>query len=305
MRRAAIALLPGLLFACAAEREREDASQWYDGGSAYDVEEAIAFTTEPYGWTGETPIASIPRPGDFETWFAADDAPPTDECADWRTVDSLPVEVEGIVTTYPRYYFKTTGCRPESDPAIDSDQKYYGSYFIQDDSGGMFVLGDSKVAHFDMGARVTLSVRATKEAFGLMMISAHDVVEVDRGPTPIYYEERTEPLTAADSYQVRRMTGTVGFTGDFGEVQLCLGEVDDDDFDDINAGDDRADAQIRCINEGRGFYAIIDSELQRRGVELLVGEQVELTGPAFYSFSQYRLVLTRIGQIRWLDTDAE
>jgi hypothetical protein len=301
MGRAAIALLPVVLAACAAEREREEPMSWYDPGSTYAVEEPIAFTDTPYGWTGETAIRDVPTPDRFETWFAPDDQPPGDECADWRTVDSLPVEVEGVVTIHPRYYFKTSGCRPEDDQSIDSDEKYYGSYFIEDDSGGYFVLGDSKVAHFDMGARVKLKVRATKEAFGLRMIAAHDVLEVDYGPTPIYFEERTEPLTSDDSYEVRRMTGTVGFTGDFGEVQLCLGDVRDGDFDDVNAGDDRSDPQIRCISEGRGFYAIIDSELQRRGLELAVGERVQATGPVLYSFDQYRIVLTRIGQIEWLD----
>lgn len=304
MRHAAlIAFLPTLLLACAPERPPEDPSDWFDEGSAYDVEEPIAFTDQPYGWTGETAVADIPTPDRFETWFAPGDAPVDAQCSDWSERSELPVRVEGVVTAHPRYYFKTTGCRPEDDLAIDSDQKYYGSYFIEDGSGGIFVLGDSKVAHFDMGARVTLDVRATKEAFGLVMVSVHDVVDVEREPTPIYYEERTEPLTAADSYMVRRMTGTVGFTGDFGEVQLCLGDVDDDDFEDVNAGDDRADPQIRCIAEGRGFYVIIDSELQRRGVEMAVGEEVQVTGPVLFSFDQYRIVVTRVGQIERFEGD--
>lgn len=305
MRHAAlIALLPTFLLACAPERGREDPTGWYDEGSDYAVEEPIAFTDQPYDWTGETAVSDIPTPDRFQTWFAPGDAPLDADCADWSERSELPVRVEGIVTMHPRYYFKTTGCRPEGDLSIDSDEKYYGSYFIQDGSGGIFVLGDSKVAHFDMGARVTLDVRSTKESFGLVMVASHDVVEVDRGPAPIYYEERTEPLTAADSYLVRRMTGTVGFTGDFGEVQLCLGDVGADDFDDVNAGDDRADPQIRCIAEGRGFYTIIDSELQRRGLELQVGDQVQVTGPVLFSFDQYRIVVTRIGQLEMLGVDA-
>jgi len=153
-----------------------------------------------------------------------------------------------------------------------------------------------------MGDRVKLKVRATKEAFGLEMVTVHDVLEVDRdGPYPIYFEEVDRPLESSDAGQVRRVTGTVGLTGDFGEVQLCLGDVQDGDFEDLFADDPQRDSKIRCIVEDRGFYAIIDSELQRRGVELQVGDKVTLTGPALFSFDEYRVVITRVGQLVYVD----
>jgi len=299
MRTSLPILLSAVLLGCASERSAEDPMKWnqYAESSDYDVQEPVEFTEEDYGFTGPTPIADIPVSSYRETWFAPDDAPPTDQCDWWMVSDELPVEVEGIVTIHPRYYFKTSGCLPPEDGAIDSDEKYYGSYFIEDDSGGFFVLGDSKVAHFDMGDRVKLSVRATKEAFGLEMVTVHDVLEVDRGPYPIHYEPLDRPLEEQDAGRVRRLTGTVGYTGDFGETQLCLGEVQDGDFDNVYEGDDQRDAKIRCIVEGRGFYAIVDAELQRRGVEFDIGEEVTLTGPALFSFDEYRLVLTRVGQI--------
>jgi hypothetical protein len=288
------------LMACAAGRGAEDPSSWYEAGSPYEVEEAIEFTQTPYSFTGETELRDVPRPGDFETWFSDEGGLPEAGCQDWLTTNQLPVEITGIVTAYPRYYYKTTGCRPTDDREIDSDEKYYGSYFIQDASGGFFVLGDSKVAHFDFGDKVTLKVRAVKESFDIYMIASHDVVEIDRGPYPVYYEEVDGQLGADDNTLVRRMTGTVGFTGDFGEIQLCLGTVRDGDFVDVNADDDRADAVIQCIADGRGFYAILDSELDRRGVGFDVGEQVTLTGPVFYSFNEYRIVITRLGQVERL-----
>ena len=297
--RQLLPLLSIVALGCASERSAEDPSKWagYEGSDDYDVEEPLEFTDVPYGFTGDTPIRDIPVSDYRETWFAPDDAPPSDLCDWWRVSNELPVEVEGIVTIHPRYYFKTSGCLPPEDAAIDSDEKYYGSYFIEDDSGGFFVLGDSKVAHFDMGARVKLKVRSTKEAFGLEMITVHDVLEVDRGPHPIHYEELARPLDSDDAGKVRRMTGTVGLTGGFGEVQLCLGEVQEGDFENVFEGDDQRDAKIRCIVDGRGFYAIVDAELQRRGIEFEIGEQVTLTGPALYSFNEYRLVLMRVGQI--------
>jgi hypothetical protein len=221
------------------------------------------------------------------------------------------VEVSGIVTAHPRYYYKASGCRPEDDFSIDSDEKFYGSYFIEDETGGFFILGDTKVAHFDLGDRVTLRIRAVKELFNYQMVYSHDVVEIERGPFPVYYEERTEPLTDDDLSQVRRLTGTVGYNGDFGEVQLCLGEVADDDFDDVFeglTGQDAKGPQIRCVNEGRGFYLALDTELQRRGFELAIGEKVMATGPIIRGFDenevpydQHRLVITRLGQLETIE----
>ena len=102
--------------------------------------------------------------------------------------EDLPFEVEGIVTLHPRWYFKTHGCD-------DGDEKFYGSFFIQDGTSGIFVLGDSKVAHFDMGARVKMKVRGVRTIYDLNVVYAHDITEVvDYGPVPVYYDEATEAL---------------------------------------------------------------------------------------------------------------
>ncbi len=237
--------------------------------------------------------------------------PPEGNCSYWSTKSTLPVEVTGIVTSHPRWYYKASGCRPVDDRDIDSDEKFYGSYFIEDESGGTFVLGDTKVAHFDMGDLVTIRIRATKELFGYQMVYSHDVVAIERGPFPIYYEEADAPLTDADYNRVRRMVGTVGFNGGFGEVQLCLGDVADDDFDDVYeglTGQDAKGPQIRCVNEGRGFYLALDTELQRRGLELPIGTRVMATGPIIRGFDEtgvpydeQRLVITRLGQLEVLE----
>jgi hypothetical protein len=165
--------LPALLLigtiGCVDPRPAQDPTDWFDPGSDYDVMEPVEFTDQNYGFTGETAIADLPLPGPFQTWFAPEDQP-APGCTDWSTVPELPAEITGIVTIMPRFYYKTSGCVPD-DPTVDSDEKFYGSYFVQDASGGFFVLGDSKVAHFDMGDRVTLKVRATKESFAQNMIA--------------------------------------------------------------------------------------------------------------------------------------
>lgn len=267
----AVGLLVGLA-ACATPAPREGWEDWYAEGTPYDVTEAIAFTDVPYDFTGPTPIADLPIPADFETWFAPDDAPSPDAaCADWTTSDALPAVIEGIVTLHPRFYYKTSGCQPDQD--VDADEKYYGSYFVQDASGGFFVLGDSKVAHFDMGDRVRIEVRAVKESFDSVMISAHDVVEVQRGPEPIWYQTRTEALGFDDVATVVRMEGTVVTEPTtFGEIYL------------------ETDGGVR-------FKMSLDAELNRRGVAWPIGARLQVTGPVLYSFSEFQIVVLRIGQV--------
>ena len=265
-------LLPAIfVIGCADGNTQEDPSEWYDPGSAYDVLEPIAFTDVNYGFTGETAIADLPVPEPFETWFAPGDAPPSDDCADWLTDSGLPATISGIVTILPRFYYKSSGCTPNSG---DNDEKFYGSFFVQDSTGGYFVLGDTKVAHFDAGDRVTLKVRAVREAFEQFMIPVYDTVEIVRGPEPIYYEAvPTGPLGPEHVSRVVRIEGTVATEPTtFGEIY-----VDADD--------------------GTRHKFGLDSELNRRGVAFPIGSRLQVTGPVLFSFDEYTIIVMRIGQL--------
>ncbi len=305
MRAAMPILLLCTSVACAPERLREDWEAWYDEGSDLDVQEPIAFTDVNYDFSDRrpelVPIADVPTPeiGSFETWFASDD-PPAPGCDQWLTVEELPVEIEGIVTLHPRQYIKVSGCRPD-DNDIDSDEKYYGSYFVQDDTGGYFVLGDSKVARFEMGDRVHLRVRAVKENFGMTMISAHDVVEVTRGPEPIYFERVDDRLLAnADIGNVVRVEGLVAAPmGGFGEVYLCPGDEPDRTLRDLD-GDSVPACFVNRTDEAPAFKVAIDVELQRRGIDLPEGARFSVTGPVLYSFNQHQVNVMRVGQLERL-----
>jgi hypothetical protein len=179
-------------------------------------------------------------------------------CEGWQRSADLSVEIEGIVTIYLKYYFKTSGCQGDRD--ADSDEKYYGSYFIEDESGGMFVLGDTKVAHFNMGQRVRLKVRAVKESFGLQMVIAHDVEEIGREVEPIYYQIPTGPLGFDEMARVQRVTGTVvSDASNFGELLI---ESD----------------------EGVTYSIKVDWEITRRKHAWDAGERIQVTGPVLYSY---------------------
>ncbi len=264
-----------LLTGCADTAEPEGAWDWYDDPVAYDVQETVAFTDVPYDFTGPTPIAELPSPDERETIFAPDDAPPA--CDSWTVSDGLPAEIEGIVTVHPRFYYKSQGCLPaENDDDLDADEKYYGSYFIEDASGGVFVLGDSKVAHFDMGDRVRMRVRAVRDAFGVDAVAAHDIIEVIRGPEPIAYALQTERFGTDDISEVRRVTGTVrDEIGTFGDFNI---ETDD----------------------GSTYAVGVDAELARRGAYWPPGTRLQVTGPVFFSYGSYSIVVMKLGQVEVL-----
>lgn len=267
---AALVCLP----ACLTERAPEDPMDWYQPAEGYDVQETIEFTDTPYGFpsAAEDSIADLPLPPEFTTWFAEDDPPPAG-CGDWETDPGLPSTIHGMVTAHPRIYIKVSGCVPEDNFDADSDEKYYGSFFVQDSTGGVFVLGDSKVAHFTMGDRVTLDIRAVKNNFGLKMVAAHDVTEIQRGPEPIYYQTQTGDLGDEHVGKVVRVQGTVATGPDtFGEFQLH--------------GD-----------QGEIWSVGLDVELNRRGVQFPVGQRLQITAPVMYSYSTYTLVVMRLGQV--------
>lgn len=267
-----------VLSACANVRENpEDPGSWYEAGEILDVVEPLEFTDQPYAAP-----ASGEAIGDFETSlfpvvdsdpvFAVGDGYDASGCASAESAE-LPFEIEGVVTLHPRFYFKTEGC--------DGDEKYYGSFFVEDATGGFFVLGDSKVAHFDMGDRVRLRVRGLRTNFDVDMVYAHDVISVERGPEPIYFEEMTTapvlPDNRTDIGRVKRIEGTVITEKDtFGEFQV-----------------ENADGIV--------FNVSLDAELNRRGIGYPIGTELRVTGPMLYSFSTFNLVVMRVGQLEVLD----
>jgi hypothetical protein len=266
-----------LLLATACNEGRPQAgNDWFDAGTTLEVKELVAFTTVPYDIPSEPtqgigamldavyPVSAfVTAYGVNDQWNAAVD------CESEVAAD-LPWRVEGVVTLTPRWYFKTFGCDRD-------DEKFYGAFFIEDATGGIFVLGDSKVAHFEMGDRVVLDVRGARTLYGLDLVYAHDVVSIERRADPIYYQESTRALGGADIGEVRRVSGVVSSDKDtFGEFRL------------------QADSGI--------FYTVnLDAELSRRGVGWPVGTRIQVTGPVLYSYSTYSLVVMRKGQVTVLD----
>ncbi len=284
--RLLILLGAATLTACVDQRQAEDPDDWFDVGGSQEVEEAIAFTSTPYDFPA-SPSAGIAalKSAVFPAPRDAIVVPPgqgftANRCGQ-STDPDLPRDIEGVVTLHPRFYFKVDGC----DRA--SDEKFYGSFFIQDSTGGLFVLGDTKTAHFTTGDRVKLKVRAVQTSFDLNRVYAYDLVEVQRVAQPVYYQVQTTPLTIADIGLVKRVTGEIVREMDtFGEVPIRV------------AGSPQP---CEAENTAGCFFVQVDSDLSRRGIDLPVGARIEATGPVLYSFSQFSVVVMKRGQITLLD----
>ncbi len=242
----------------------------FGDGSTLDVSEAMEFTDVPYGATGPTPIADLPIAPDFGTSFPADAVLPA--CDGWGISPDLPATLSGVVTVTPRVYFKADGCVPVGSSEVESDQKYYGSFFLQDMSGGTFVLGDARLAAFPAGSWVTIDVTSVANAFDLPRVSTFELISVE-APIPIYYELADGPLDASHDASVVRVTGTVSAAPDgFGEMTLTT-------------------------DTGADVVVTLDVELTRRGVTAAVGDRLQVTGPVLYSYGAHAIVVMSLGQL--------
>jgi hypothetical protein len=248
-----------------------------------DVVEPVEFTDAGYAYPEQGPgvadLANIVE--DFTRFYAPEDEPPDANCGDWLTTAELPRELWVMATIHPRYYFKTDGCNSQADEG-DSEEKYYGSFFIEDSTGGIFVLGDSKVAHFEMGDRVKIRIRGVQRLFGLNMVVAHDIIEIDRGPYPIHYTE-APPLDFGEYPDESWLGKTVRIEGEV--------TSDPDTFGEFSVLGDN----------GSTYLVALDTELNRRKVYYEIGTRIRATGPVQRAFGD-KIIIMRKGQIEVLES---
>lgn len=276
MRAALLAAIVGSA-GCAPELSRlPDTSDWWGEAESLEVREPLRFTPEPYpDLPGDGPGIGdfIARnfPTQRLTLAPGDGYAPGVGCQVDTSAD-LPIEIEGVATLHPRWYMKLRGCNR-------AEEKYYGNWFIEDATGGIFVVGDSKVAHFDAGDRVKIRVRGVLTNFGMNMVYVHDVLEIHREGRPIFYREVDRPLGPQDIGETRRVRGTV-----------------------VNRPDTFGAFFVETASGAR-IEANLDAELNRRRVHPPVGSTLCVTGPVQFSFSSYSIPIMRIGQLATVDVD--
>ena len=274
-----------LLVGC-AERAPEDPADWYDPGTPYQVEEPLSFTDQPYDLPaasgqgiGDLLLPAFPQP--FGSAVAADAVVST-PCAGWRTTNDLPVTITGVVTVLPQYYIKSSGC--------GDAEKFYASYFVEDDTGGVLVLNNSRAAMFDAGDVVTMRVDSVSRSFENNLVYGHELLDVQRLGLPVRYTEKQAAFDATDLGRVRRVTGVLmGEPDGFGTMYVQPDGVDTTCVPPASDEDTSVDCAVLTLS----------TELNRRPIVLSAGQHVRATGPVVSSFG-YKLVLTRLGQLEIL-----
>jgi hypothetical protein len=316
IRRFASLLVGGAiaLSACSsAPDEPGDLDDRYGEVETTSTSEPVEFTEEPYEFTGPDTIGGfeIQQNGQAEpygdlyslfptsdfVWYGASAASayPVEGICDENanevvTLDELPLEIEGTVTLHPRYFQKTEFC--------GSEERYYGSYLMQDASGGVLVLRDGRVANFTFGDRVRLKVHALMKFFdSYAVVASVDEEVVERGGA-VYYEEIDRDLNEGDIgkvVRVRRRVVSAPTSANFNE--MCMVPINGDD----DGCDPRCLDNDQCLAQRQQTVVSIDRELgQRQPEPIEEGQILEVTGPVVNSFG-LRILVSRLGQLTFVE----
>lgn len=299
-----ICALPVVLGACADAGDPFDPEAHYEAAQNTEVVERIGFSDSNYGdrgddsveFQGQTSIADTlelinPEDSGSFVWYGFSPMDPFplgdartfgDTCDPFENpnfpqpinkIDELPTFIEGVVTLHPRFFQKISIC--------GQDQRYYGAYFLQDETGGIMVLKDSRVAEFTFGERVRLRVRGVIKSFDTKAVVTFDSEEsVEPGVKhDIYYEKSDGELGFDDIGQVRRVRGTI------------VSEPTGNNFNEMHIQDEN----------GVDYAASVDRELAQRGIGLKNGTRIQLTGPVINSYGNFVVLVASLGQIERLD----
>ncbi|MGC6418021.1 MAG: hypothetical protein ACON3Z_12945 [Bradymonadia bacterium] len=237
----------------------------------------------------------------------------------------LPATIEGVITLHPRRYLKI--------PVCDQDEKHYGSFTIEDDTGGIVVLRDSRIAPFRPGDRVRMTVHALTMTYLQPSTRAILSASVERLPDSsndgtgvVYYDRLTVPFSDADFTKVKRIEGwaiQAPSNKNFGalivadrDIQVVPGQAtnrvcESNCFIQCKCGQDVCRELVCpavCAGEEKQFDSAelpvcwqvgFDVELTRRGFGVEAGDQLTVTGPVVDNYD-IQIWVQDIGQIEIL-----
>ncbi len=125
-------------------------------------------------------------------------------------IDELPMTIEVVVTHHPRRFMKPEVCF--------QDERYWGTYTVEDDTGGITVLRGERTANFTFGDRALLTVRALTWTFSLDQ-DTRAVLVADLQPLtatatddferPVLFSKLDRGFTADDATEVKQVEGWV------------------------------------------------------------------------------------------------
>ena len=227
---ACLTLVAALAPACVEHREPIPASEiWPDEVTSRDVDSPILFLDRADGHSyglpreGEPGIADLiglleGRASNQNYFFAPEEFEgldaPLQLCrfAPAVALVDLPMQLEAVVTHHPRRFVKVEMCERFED------ERYWGSFTIEDDTGGILVLRGARTSPFTFGDRVLITVRGLMLTFGpqpdtravitftLEPLTATAGPELER---PVLYSVIERPFGPQDSTVVRQIEGWV------------------------------------------------------------------------------------------------
>lgn len=344
--RSAVALLLAVAaVGCDDELTADYANPTFDDGTEREVSEPVPFAERDEGTMyglprdGQAsiadllalmPVDGVPD-GDPTLFVAPDDQPTTDQCEGGgaTVLDGLPMVIEGVVTLHPRQYLKV--------PICGQDERNYGSWVIEDDTGGIVMLRDGRVAPYTFGDRVRVTVRGVLELNGgdptTRAVVIADVEALDASGDVLYSLQET-PFSADDVGRTRRVEGYVAVAAtseNFNEMILAsdpLPEVPPAELevDTVCIENCGGACRSRCPSDNNAvcrdvvcralcaedsdfdrerlpevcWIANVSIELGRRGFSPALGSHVTVTGPVVSSFG-LKIWIQRIDQVEFLD----
>jgi len=273
----------------------------------------------------ETPL----RGGDPDIFVAADTRVSTDQCRGGEPVelDELPMTVEGVITLHPRQYMKVQIC--------GQDERHYGAYTVEDDTGGIIVLRDSRVAPFSFGDRVRVEVHALTLTFGpeldtraILVADVEIVADLPEGE--VLYQPLEEPFSSDHVARVHQVRGFVhveptnqnfnsmiltsspigrsaGGAEMTGELLQCVRTCEVRCLDNCPSSEACADiCPEACLRDGGAavdpatlptcWMIGLDAELGRRGYSPAYGTELRVRGPVVNNFDVQMWVMST-GQV--------
>lgn len=309
-----------------------------------NVTEPVPFTarsaSKTYGLprSGKKSVADLlalvptnPSRSDSNMVIAPGQPFPTDQCQGGPATESaeLPMELEVVVTLQPRQYIKT--------PVCGQDERNYGSFVVEDDTGGIVVHRDSRVTPYNVGDRLKLKVRGISFTYGAddraITIADFEYLPVAEADARILYSETTASFTSADVGRTRRVEGFVAqppTNSNFNAMvltdRLLPAVAPETPIDAVCIEYCRTPCTLQCVSDNDVMCAkticpalcqgknvtfdgsklpacwniAVDVELGRRGFSAPVGQHALVTGPVVKGFSSYVIWMARLGQFEEL-----
>lgn len=338
MRLAGGVALAVTLAACSAEFVSPELDNREAEGSAALIAEPVRFETRfegegssfvehryglPVGdGSGVADLLDLIGAAGADLAVAASDQPPGDVCDSVATSPRLPMTITGVVSLASQKYLKV--------PVCGQDERFYASFVVEDDTGGIVVLRDGRISEFDFGDRVRLTVRGLLEPYAGQKYVLIAEAEKLEGSEAVLFEATSEAFADADLGRTMRVSGYVlqePTSDNFNAMVVSnrpLPEVGEGASTAVCrencAGTCRAkcpsdSANTLCVERicpaacagGATFNAdllptacwnvSLEQELGRRGVKIPLGSHLSVTAPVVSGYGGLQQWVVRTGQI--------